>query len=70
MQEFHRRLVGSGVECFAAQPGIAQTGLFSKIYPEASKPIGSLMVLSTSQFPRLFDMFRCALLALSLTEGM
>lgn len=43
MREFHKRLVKEGVESFAAQPGIAQSGLFSKIYPETAKPVGSLM---------------------------
>lgn len=43
-QEFHTRLVQDGVEAFAAQPGIANTELFGKIHPEASKPIGSAIV--------------------------
>lgn len=43
MREFHKQLVSFGIESFAAQPGIAQTGLFSKIQPEVSKPVGSAM---------------------------
>lgn len=33
-----------GIESLAAQPGIAHTELFSKIQPEAAKPVGSAMV--------------------------
>lgn len=46
MREFHKRLVPSGIESLAAQPGIAHTELFSKIQPEAAKPVGSAMKLS------------------------
>lgn len=44
LQEFHKRLVSFDIESLAAQPGIAHTELFSKIQPEAAKPVGSAMV--------------------------
>lgn len=44
LQEFHKRLSNSGVEVFAAQPGIAKTRIFDKIAADPAKPAASLIV--------------------------
>jgi NAD(P)-dependent dehydrogenase (short-subunit alcohol dehydrogenase family) len=41
MKEFQRRLAGSGIENFAAQPGIAKTEIFGKIDQQPGKPVGT-----------------------------
>lgn len=50
LQEFQRRLAGSGIENFAAQPGIAKTSIFGKIDQQPGKPVGTTLVRhSTAQ---------------------
>lgn len=46
MKEFQRRLQNSGVEVFAAQPGIARTEIFGKIDANLSKPLGTALKLA------------------------
>lgn len=44
VQEFQRRLAGSSIENFAAQPGIAKTSIFGKIDQQPAKPVGTMLV--------------------------
>ena len=44
LQEFQRRGAGSGIEHFAAQPGIAKTEIFGKIDQQPGKPVGTGLV--------------------------
>jgi NAD(P)-dependent dehydrogenase (short-subunit alcohol dehydrogenase family) len=43
IKEFQKRLAGTGVETFAAQPGIAKTEIFGKIDTGVAKPMATVL---------------------------
>lgn len=44
LQEFQKRLAGSGIEFYAAHPGIAKTGIFDRMEASWDKPLSTLLV--------------------------
>lgn len=44
MQEFQKRLPNSGIEFFAAHPGIAKSGIFDRMEASWDKPLSTLLV--------------------------
>ncbi len=44
LQEFQKRLAGSGIEFYAAHPGIAKSGIFDRMEASWDKPLSTLLV--------------------------
>jgi len=46
MKEFQKRTAGSGIEFFAAHPGIAKSGIFDRMEASWDKPLSTLLKLA------------------------